>query len=578
LQDGFVKHRWRATAGAIAVTAMCLIAAVAAAQDSEQTPDTDTLHGVILNSVTHEPIARALVASPDNHFATMTDSQGHFEFSLTKPQPGQAQTAASITDTRPSALVARKPGYLTEPTADAQLEPSTKDVTLTLVPEALIIGRVRVSESEGADKVQLELFRRQVQEGRAHWIPTGQATTRSNGEFRFAELPAGTYKVFTHESLDRDVTILPPERAEAYGYPPVFYPAANDFGGADAIDLSPGQTFETDLLITRQRYYTVKVPVTGMPPDGGLAISVSPVDSRGPGYTLGYSQQTRTLEGLLPQGNYLVQVVGFGSTTVSGESALTVREVPSAARMTLVPANPIAVNVKEEFTSAENGAESGETQAGNLRGVGRYLNLRLEAAEDFGSQNTIHLQPPSGHNDRSLVLEATPPGRYWVHIDASRGYAASVMAGGVDLLREPLVVATGAATPAIEITMRDDSAQIDGTVEGADPALTPYNVSLAAQLGINAPGGHTNFAYIYCLPTSDSPGRYTEAVALPDGTFTLPNLPPGAYRVLAFKHPQTDLEYQNPEAMRVWEAKGQIIHLTGGQKEHVTLPITTRGE
>src|SRR5579864_7648116 len=43
-----------------------------------------TVHGTVVNSVTHAPIARALVYSPDNRFAALTDGSGHFEFALPK--------------------------------------------------------------------------------------------------------------------------------------------------------------------------------------------------------------------------------------------------------------------------------------------------------------------------------------------------------------------------------------------------------------------------------------------------------------------------------------------------------------
>jgi len=538
----------------------------AAAQDSQ--PDTpDTIHGVVMNSVTREPISRALVASPDNHFATMTDGQGHFEFVLPKAESGPPGS------NRPTALLARKPGYLTEPNFDPQLDVTTQDVSLLLTPEAHIVGHIELPSGEGAGTITVEIFRRQVEEGRARWVPVAQATTRSTGEFRFADLAAGTYKLFTHELLDRDQPVLAPDSVQLYGYAPVYFPAATDFAASDPITLTPGQTFEADLAVTRQPYYQVRVPVAGLAPDSGVAVSVSPQGGHSPGYTLGYNPQSRRIEGLLPQGNYSVEVVGFGSPTVAGELNLAVRDVPSAARMTMVATRPIPINVKEEFTSEQpDNAES------NLRGPGRYLNVRLEPADEFNPQNVINMRPPSNQNDHALVLEGAPPGKYWVHIDSSRGYAASVISGGVDLLRKPLVVAEGASSPSIEITMRDDGAQIDGTIEGADPALTASNVLTASLYGINPPGAHTMFAYVYCVPMADSPGRFTEAVASPDGAFTALNLPPGTYRVLAFKRPQSDLEYQNSEAMQAYETKGEVVHLAGGKTEHMTLQLTAKGD
>lgn len=522
-----------------------------------------------MNSVTHEPISRALVSSPDNHFATMTDSQGHFELKLAKNTTGDKGS------NRPTALVARKPGFLSEPAQDLQLDTTAKELSLSLAPEALIVGHVALGSAEAADKIQIEIYRRKVEDGRGHWIPSGQTTTRSNGEFRFAELAAGTYKLMTHEQLDRDQPVIAPGGGQLYGYAPVYFPRATDFAAADNIFLSAGQTFQADLVVVRQPYYPVKILVVNAAVDSGIAVSISAAGSHGPGYTLGYNPQTQSIVGLLPQGLYSVEALSYGTMLTAGETPLTVRNVPLAtASMTMVPARSVHVNVKEEFTAPEP-ADNAES---NLRGPARYLNVRLEPADDFSSQNVINLQPPSRQNDQSLVLEGASPGRYWVHLDTSRGYAASVIAGGIDLLREPLVIANTSAIPSIEITMRDDSAHIEGTVEGADPALTAGNILAASFVGINPPGAHTPFAHVYFVPLPESPGRFSEVVAGPDGTFTSPELPPGAYRVLAFKHPQTNIEYQNPDAIRVYEAKGQVVHLTGDQKEHLALQLIPKSE
>jgi hypothetical protein len=58
-----------------------------------------------------------------------------------------------------------------------------------------------------------------------------------------------------------------------------------------------------------------------------------------------------------------------------------------------------------------------------------------------------------------------------------------------------------------------------------------------------------------------------------DGSFDSPQLPPGAYRLLAFDRAQTEMEYRNPEAMQAYDSKGTVIRVPGGQKERVTLQL-----
>jgi hypothetical protein len=84
-------------------------------------------------------------------------------------------------------------------------------------------------------------------------------------------------------------------------------------------------------------------------------------------------------------------------------------------------------------------------------------------------------------------------------------------------------------------------------------------------------------AHVYCIPLPDSTGRFTDIWVQPEGKFTAPPLPPGEYLLLAFTRPQT-LEYENPEAMRAYGEKGQVVRLSGGQTEHVRLQLISANE
>jgi hypothetical protein len=67
------------------VTVLILFAAwgVVTAQSQEpEAEQTDTVRGTVVNTVTKAPIARALVYSSDNRYATLTDGEGHCEFTV----------------------------------------------------------------------------------------------------------------------------------------------------------------------------------------------------------------------------------------------------------------------------------------------------------------------------------------------------------------------------------------------------------------------------------------------------------------------------------------------------------------
>jgi hypothetical protein len=600
------------------------ITANAQTPQAEEKP-ADTIRGVVINSVTQEPIARALVYSPDNRFATMTNSEGRFEFDLAKAANNEnkdqdsgpvndgsandgsanngptnsggpssicsAQGCTNYTSGNGGAysiptLNARKPGFLNESSSTQDLrQDTTRELTISLTPEALVLGRVVLPTSEPSDTIQLELYRRQVQEGRAHWVRAGGASTRLNGEFRFADLPPGSYRLLTRELMDRDPLTFDP-RGQLYGYPPMYFPNATDFAAAQVIQLTAGQIFQADISLVRHPYYQVKVPVVNVPANvRGLNVVVSPQGHRGPGFALGYNDEDQRIEGLMPNGNYTLEASNFGPIAAAGVSVITVKGAEvDGPRMTLVANGSISVNVKEEFTSNEDanqttlnftvndGAGSRSFLVGGPR---RYLNIYLQTADDFGQERTIALRPPTGPEDDSLVIDGVQPGRYWVKVDASRGFVAAVTSGTTDLRYHPLVVGPGGSSPPIEITMRNDTAELDGAIEGAPAQPEGSSASTTRPGTIN---GDSAFAHVYCIPLPDSAGEFKEIWVRGEGKFGPKSIAPGTYRVLAFDRPQPDLEYRNPEAMRAYETKGLLVRLVAGQKEHLQLPLISKSE
>ena len=562
----------------------CANAQPLSAQNNQPDDKQESIRGVVVNSVTHEPVGRALVHSPDDRFAMFTDSEGRFEFTFPQADSEKSPADESGSPDRfrqrgqnlQLMLMAKKPGFLEDHMGirNRQSDSAGKEITIPLTPEALIVGRVVLVTSEPSDPIQLELYRRQVQEGRAHWVLSGSAWTKSNGEFRFAELAAGNYKLLTRELLDRDPLTFDP-RGQLYGYPPIYFPNATNFEAAQTIQLAAGQTLQADISLVRHAYYPVKVTIANVPEIvHGVNIVVSPQGQRSPGFALGYNNRSQTIEGLLPDGNYTLQASSFAPNPASGLLNITVRSAPvEGPAMILVSNGSIKVNVKEEFTSGEEGASRNFNVEGNPaafipQGPRRYLNVRLEPADDFGQRGPGWLRPPSGPEDDSLVIEGTPPGRYWVKVDTSRGFASAISSGTTDLQHHPLIVGPGGSSAPIEITMRDDTAEIDGTVESL--AASPTGSSSQVSEGSSA--------HLYCIPLPDSSGEFKDIWVQADGKFGPQQMPPGTYRVLAFDRPQPDLEYRNPEAMKAYDAKGQLVRLIAGQKEHLHLQLVSPAE
>jgi len=559
---------------AVAIPSILAMATLAARPASAQTLDSgsqkNTITGTVINAVTRAPVPRALVSSPDSRYAMLTDSSGHFEFNVEKETADTFSTTTYNERVLAAGeqvwLTARKPGFLTEGDNGVTATPG-QEATIALTPEALIVGRVAFSTPDTTSAVTLELYERQTQEGLPRWLQQSSTTANSAGEFRFAGLHPGLYKLSTTETLDNDPAAMI-ARTQAYGFPPVFYPGATDFETAGTIQLAAGQTVEADLSLTRQPYYQVRIPVNG-DLSGGAMIVVSPQGHRGPGYSLGMNAGEHRIEGMLPNGNYVVDAITYGENSASGTTSLRVAGGPANGNtLTMVPNSGIVLNVKEEFSS-QNQPATGEmtitvmggrragTRSLAIRGPRAYLQANLEPADDFGSGNPHALRPPLGPNDDTLVLASVPPGHYWLRLNSGRGYVASATMGAPDLLHQPLTVTAGGAGM-VDITMRDDYAFVEGTVTAQNTASP------------KTPNNYTTVAFV---PLGEGAGQYQEIGVGPDGNIGRISLVPGGYRVLAIPGAHPNLPYRDPQAMKAYETKGQVIHLEPGQQANLQLQV-----
>jgi hypothetical protein len=548
-----------------------------AQEDQVGTSDSAVIQGTVINEITGEGIGHALVFSGDNRFAVLTDVQGRFQFNVPKPKADANQRDGGVFvfhrqamgDGQPLySFQARKPGFVDRNYQRAMVAPGDS-ITISLLPEAIIAGRVLVSDSDAAMGIPIQLFMRQVQDGRRRWTSVQADVTNSNGDFRFADLMPGAYKVMTGEKLDTDSNVVVPG-AQVYAFPPVCFPGVNDFGSGTAIQIGAGQTFQADFAVTRQPYFPVRIPIRNFA-DGPMNVRVLAEGHPGPGYALGYNPQSQRIEGLLPKGQYLVEATTFATSAGTGSVNMTVAGSTVAPTMTIVPGVPISVNVTEQFNSTDWQGDSSFSEGGRNfvfhKGPRTYLNIFLESADDFSQQGGAALRRPLSPNDNALVIENVTPGQYWVRTQTARGYVASATVANVDLMHEPLTVAAGSGGQ-IEITMRDDSARLEGSVIGlrnsvgvSDAESPRHNVDEAA--------------FVYCVPLPGGSGQFQQIGVSSDGKFSSQEMAPGAYRVLAFERPQPMLPYRDAEAMRAYESQGQVVNLISGQIQHLEVALSS---
>jgi hypothetical protein len=557
---------------------------------------TVVVRGRVVNKVTGEGIGRALVTTVGDEYAVMTDDRGQFEMKIVERMPkgmpaGIVGSVAGAVPILPGGrmgvggmvsvggvgmrtLQARKPGYLPERNVGSRVsskEAGQWETTIYLLPEALIVGRVNVPGTEGEVRIECELYRRRMEEGKETWQAAGTFTTWANGEFRFSGLEAGTYRLITHEQMDRDSMVARPG-AELFGYPPIYYPNTTDFSVATTITVKAGETAQANLTVARHAYYPVRIPVGNAPAAGGMNVLVHPMGHWGPGWSLGYNPGEQAIEGMLPDGNYTVELDSFGENGSTGIGNFVVSGGPfEGAPVRMVGNTSVTVNVREEFQH-NNGGDEREVGMRNGRPSNITVMLRDVAPEESrGSGRGAQARPMEGTDSRTLILENVQPGRYRVTVYAGNGYVAAMESGGVDLLKQPLVVGMGGAVPPVEITLRDDGAEVSGTVEAAAGAN--------AEAGEN--GDAQRLYVVYLVPMGHEGWQQPQVAMAFNGAFQVPNVPPGEYLALAYENAQPEQDippFGDEEFLKRVEEMGQRIQVEAGEKVNVNLKVIAGGE
>ena len=159
---------------------------------SNGTPNEKTvLRGTVVNAVTHEPIGRAVVKSQDGRYATMTNERGRFEMVFKEKKSvapagaavstanaqqfsagsysfssrsGEGQAQQTTVD-RPDFVTATRQGFLDDNPGGVAVARDQDEVTISLMPEARVVGHVLLADGEGALGMQVLLYQRMVQGG-----------------------------------------------------------------------------------------------------------------------------------------------------------------------------------------------------------------------------------------------------------------------------------------------------------------------------------------------------------------------------------------------------------------------------
>jgi hypothetical protein len=482
------------------------------------------VQGTVLNSLTGEPIARALVSMDgQSQQMAMTDANGVFRF--------QSVPEGQIT------LGAERPGFF--PASNrTRLLSVTADVdsaVVELVPQASINGRVASLQNVPIQDLPVRLYRRMFVNGRARWQTAGLTNSDDDGQFRFGSLEAGSYSL----SVGPENWQQRAPGSKPHGYTQVFYPSAPDFMSAGTLSVSAGQQVEADFSLTQEPFFEISGQVAGVPP--GMEPAVQLVNSAGEAIAVQQAHPAQhDFTAYVPAGRYTLKAFASSETlSLQGATPLTVAGNTAGIQVMLGQRAVIPVNVH-----AESSGNSGQEQP--------LPNVSVMLVPSSGTSGAPQLwaRPVAGRRG-SLEIEGAEPATYSVEINAYAKYAVSATSGSTDLLHDDLTVSADGRAEPIEIVLGSDGGEITGSVRLSD---------------------HASDAAVLLVPERGAAGQVKAATVQSSGEFQFQQVRPGEYSLFAIDRGD-DLEYQNPDVLNGYLSNATRISVAPRQKTTATIDL-----
>lgn len=404
-----------------------------------------------------------------------------------------------------------------------------------LRPEASISGHVIDEHNEPVRNAQVFLFEDRLDTGHRHIASRARAQTDDTGEYHFGHLFPGTYFIaltaqpwfhqFVSTSMRADGSRLPLDPALDIAYPVTYYPNVTDADSAGAIVLRSGDHIAADFALTPVAALHVVIRDAN---SGGLGQISASFRQQVFGQTESFVQPryemtnsgTWEISGLAP-GSYSVQFQSRGTPGSAGVQELDLRDNaeidPSQSSMS----EPIDGHVMFE--------------------AGSPPSQSLVRLQDLTSGRG-RLFPVSEKGE--FKITDIGPGRYSVNLLNSPGFVVrAISATGARVQGQTLEI-VGSQPVQLSVIASHGTATIDGR------ALKNGKPLMAAMIVLVPTDPADNYS-LFRRDQSDS-----------DGTFTLREVVPGNYTVLAIEN-GWDLPWADPDTLRRYLAKGTPLQVRG---------------
>lgn len=529
------------------------------------------VQGRAINSITGEPLKKVIVrlsaagvrsnAVKSPTYSARSEADG--SFSIANVEPGTYYLHGSRTGYLDTVYGARRRSD-TGATLTLRAGQQLTNITLALIPQAIIGGKVVDEDGDPVANANVMLIGQSWQRGKLVYAPQNGSRTNDLGEFRISNVRPGKYYVFVEGFGNKqgpDVSAQP-------GKPDIrpvktFYPAAARLEDATPVDVKAAQELPSiDIRQLTAATYHIRGKIVGNLPENGterLDVNASPRDEQdttfGGGAIVG-KDRSFDIAGLAP-GPYTLKLFLFGGQVESvGHEDVDVGQAD--VNDVQLPISP-PLSLRGQVFLEGNPATG--TSANDVSKVHFWL---YSANNTMMFKGAIECKPKE---DGTFTADNLDGPRYYVSPDPPSGtYLKSLRFGNQELLGKELDFSQGAGP--LTVVFSYNGAQLSGTIQQPESNSTPTDASGTAQ---PSPAATAVVAVIPDVLNEDGTGMHFED-ANSDGSFTAKQLPPGRYHAYAFAEVDRE-QLQNPDLRKQLESLGAEVELKENEKKQLQLPL-----
>ncbi len=545
--------------------------------------------GKVLNAITGEPVRKATVSlqpagaqqgqgggggQPGGPFgggqsrglSAATDNAGTFVFE--NVNPGNYRLSGEKTGFIRSSFGGRGAGAIgSQLTIAAGTEKA--DVIVRITPQGIVSGRILDEDGEPMEGVSIQLLRPQYFASQRRMMGTAGNQSNDRGEFRITNVAPGKYYMQIQRMSNGNMPIQ--QGKEEFGYPKLFFPGVEALEQAQRVEVGAGQEVSNlQMALRKVRVYRVRGHVPGIAaPAGqqagaqgggrrgggnGMVIQLRPdggaSDMMGPGFGPGMGGgQVRAdgsfeIAGVTP-GAYKLTLSSFGEgrPKVVGSLKLSVGN-DNVEGVVLAPSPLVSFQGKIVV--------EGDKTAVNLKSV----RIQLMSTDMGGLGGIPGIQVAE---DGSFSATELSQDKYRITVNpGAAAYVKAITVGGQNILDTALDLSGGGGGP-MEVILSTKIATVNGMVEKQKQDDAPGSIVIAIA------GANGTLSLL-----STASGQSPLARVDDNGKFSIANLPPGEYKLIAFE--EIDLATaSDPEFLKKFEDRAATVKIGEGESKSATL-------